>query len=225
MADDVVRAGPAVRRLRKRENLTQAAMASRLSISPSYLNLIERNQRPVSARVIMALVEQFDFDPRSIREDEAIGGLDGLARRFADERFADLAIDREELDEFLSASPQVAAAFPDFQRIGMLRCVCHEMRLLAQGHIDFVLSGKLTPWDHTPGVIIAQQAGGHVAMLDGSPFNAAKRDGYLLCAANKETWERVRDRFDFLIDPVKPAHSEAPEKNSFPGEIAVDNDA
>ena len=111
MADDVVRAGPAVRRLRKRENLTQAAMASRLSISPSYLNLIERNQRPVSARVIMALIEQFDFDPRSIREDEAIGGLDGLARRFGDERFADLAIDREELDEFLSASPQIAAAF------------------------------------------------------------------------------------------------------------------
>lgn len=111
MADDALRAGPAIRRLRKRENLTQAAMASRLSISPSYLNLIERNQRPVSARVVMALVEQFDFDPRSMREDEAIGGLDGLARRFADERFADLAIDREELDEFLSTSPQAAAAF------------------------------------------------------------------------------------------------------------------
>lgn len=111
MAEEALRAGPAIRRLRKRENLTQAAMASRLSISPSYLNLIERNQRPVSARVVMALVEQFDFDPRSIREDEAIGGLDGLARRFADERFADLGIDREEMDEFLSAAPQVAAAF------------------------------------------------------------------------------------------------------------------
>lgn len=86
-------------------------MAARLSISPSYLNLIERNQRPVSARVVMALVEQFDFDPRTIREDETIGGLDGLARRFADERFVDLDIDREELDEFLSAAPQVAAAF------------------------------------------------------------------------------------------------------------------
>ena len=111
MADDSVRAGPAIKRLRKRENLTQAAMAARLSISPSYLNLIERNQRPISARVVMALVEQFDFDPRSIREDEAIGGLDGLSRRFADERFADFDIDREELDEFLSTSPQVAAAF------------------------------------------------------------------------------------------------------------------
>ena len=111
MAEEALLAGPAIRRLRKRENLTQAAMAARLSISPSYLNLIERNQRAVSARVIMALVEQFEFDPRSLREDDAIGGLDGLMRRLADERFADLGIDREEAEEFLATSPQVAAAF------------------------------------------------------------------------------------------------------------------
>ena len=111
MADEALLAGPAIRRLRKRENLTQAAMATRLSISPSYLNLIERNQRPVSARVIMAMVEQFEFDPRSLREDEAVGGLDGLMRRLADERFADRAIDRDEAEEFLATSPQIAAAF------------------------------------------------------------------------------------------------------------------
>ncbi|MBO6768188.1 MAG: DUF2083 domain-containing protein [Erythrobacter sp.] len=111
MAEEALFAGPAVRRLRKREGLTQAATAARLDISPSYLNLIERNQRPVSARVMMQLVEQFDFDPRSLREDESIGGIDGLARRFADERFADLGIDREELQEFLTSAPQAAAAF------------------------------------------------------------------------------------------------------------------
>lgn len=111
MADNALLAGPAIRRVRKRESLTQAAMATRLSISPSYLNLIERNQRPVSARVVMALVEQFDFDPRSLREDEAVGGLDGLMRRLSDERFADLAIDREEAEEFLATVPQIAAAF------------------------------------------------------------------------------------------------------------------
>ena len=111
MADEALFAGPAIRRLRKREGLTQAATAARLDISPSYLNLIERNQRPVSARVVMQLVEQFDFDPRNLKEDEAIGGLDGLSRRFADERFADLGIDRDELQEFLSAAPQAAAAF------------------------------------------------------------------------------------------------------------------
>ena len=92
MVEAALFAGPALRRLRKRESLTQAAAAARLGISPSYLNLIERNQRPISARVMVQLVEQFDFDPRSLREDEAIGGIEGLARRLADERFADLGI-------------------------------------------------------------------------------------------------------------------------------------
>ncbi|ANK13457.1 helix-turn-helix domain-containing protein [Erythrobacter neustonensis] len=111
MQDTNLLAGPALRRLRKRERLTQAAMASLLGISPSYLNLIERNQRPLSARVLVQVIERFDFDPRSLREDDAIGGLDGLARRMADKRFADLGIDREEVQEFLAAAPQIAAAF------------------------------------------------------------------------------------------------------------------
>lgn len=111
MADKSIFAGPALRRLRKREGLTQAAMSAALGISPSYLNLIERNQRPLSARVLVQVIEQFDFDPRTLREDEAIGGVDGLARRLADERFADLGIDRDEVSEFLAAAPQAAAAF------------------------------------------------------------------------------------------------------------------
>ncbi|MCT2558107.1 short-chain fatty acyl-CoA regulator family protein [Tsuneonella sp. YG55] len=111
MTEAAIFAGPALRRLRKREGLTQSAMAARLGISASYLNLIERNQRPLSANVIIKIVDAFDFDPRALREDESIGGLDGLARRMADERFADLGIDREELQEFLAAAPQAAAAF------------------------------------------------------------------------------------------------------------------
>ncbi|MXO73966.1 ImmA/IrrE family metallo-endopeptidase [Altererythrobacter aerius] len=111
MVDGALFAGPALRRLRRREGLSQSAMAARLAISPSYLNLIERNQRPVSARVIVQVADQFDFDPRLLREDETIGGVDGLARRLSDERFADLAIDRDELNEFLAAAPHAAAAF------------------------------------------------------------------------------------------------------------------
>ncbi|MEP3421103.1 MAG: short-chain fatty acyl-CoA regulator family protein [Erythrobacter sp.] len=111
MSENPLLAGPSLRRLRKREGLTQAAMAASLGISPSYLNLIERNQRPLSARVLVQVIERFDFDPSSLREDEAIGGIDGLARRMADQRFSDLGIDREELQEFLAAAPQAAAAF------------------------------------------------------------------------------------------------------------------
>lgn len=109
--DTTLLAGPSLRRLRKRKGLTQAAMAASLGISPSYLNLIERNQRPLSARVLLQVIERFDYDPRSLREDEAIGGVDGLARRLSDDRFADLAIDRQEIEEFLTSAPQAAAAF------------------------------------------------------------------------------------------------------------------
>lgn len=111
MVENSIFAGPALRRLRKKEGMTQASMAAALGISPSYLTLIERNQRPLSARVLVQVIDRFDFDPRALREEESIGGVDGLARRLADERFADLGIDRDEVDEFLSTAPQVAAAF------------------------------------------------------------------------------------------------------------------
>jgi len=111
MNDANLLAGPSIRRLRRREGLTQTAMAAALGISPSYLNLIERNQRPLTARLVVQLAEQYDFDPRSLRQDETVGGVDGLRRRLADERFADLAIDRDEIAEWLAAAPHAAIAF------------------------------------------------------------------------------------------------------------------
>ncbi|MBW8785433.1 MAG: DUF2083 domain-containing protein [Novosphingobium sp.] len=111
MSERVLFAGPTVRRLRRREGLTQAAMAQALGISASYLNLVERNQRPISARLLLALTQRFDFDPRALAGQDEVGGVDGLRRRLADERFADLGIDRDEIVEWLNAAPQAAAAF------------------------------------------------------------------------------------------------------------------
>ena len=59
-------AGARVRRLRREQRLTQAAMAEALGISTSYLNLIERDQRPISAQILLQLVEVFDIDPRGL---------------------------------------------------------------------------------------------------------------------------------------------------------------
>ena len=104
-------AGHAVRRLRRRLALTQAAMAEALDISPSYLNLIERNQRPLSAALIVRLVERFDFDPRALSAGEPGGGAEAIRRRLADPMFADLEIDRNEVGEWLAAAPGGAEAF------------------------------------------------------------------------------------------------------------------
>lgn len=93
----------------------------------------------------------------------------------------------------------IAGTLPDFARTQVLRCSCHEYRTLARGSMDFCLSGMMTPWDHAAGVLICQQAGGHVAMLDGSDYNASVTEGYLLAAPDEESWTRLRDRFDFLL--------------------------
>ena len=78
---------------------------------PSYLNLIERNQRPLTAALMLRLADLFDFDPRSLAADEPGGGADALRRRLADPLFADLAIDRAEVEEWLAAAPGGAEAF------------------------------------------------------------------------------------------------------------------
>lgn len=119
MAAPKILAGHAVRRVRRAESLTQAAMADALGISPSYLALIERNQRPISAAVLMALAMRFDFDPRRIDASEPGGGASAMRRRLADPMFADLEIDRAELEDWLAAAPGGAEAFARaFDRLG-----------------------------------------------------------------------------------------------------------
>jgi XRE family transcriptional regulator, fatty acid utilization regulator len=111
MIESKIFAGPAIRRLRRGANLTQAAMASALDISPSYLNLLERGQRPLSAVLIVRLAERFGFDAASLAQDGVPGGVAGMRRRLADPRFADLDIDPGEVEEWLSSAPGIAAAF------------------------------------------------------------------------------------------------------------------
>jgi predicted transcriptional regulator len=119
MASDKLMAGHAVRRLRRQQGLSQAAMAETLAISPSYLTLIEKNQRPVSAALLVRLADTYGFDPRVLAAGEPGGGAEAMRRRLADPMFADLEIDRHELAEWLAAAPGGAEAFARaFDRIG-----------------------------------------------------------------------------------------------------------
>jgi predicted transcriptional regulator/DNA-binding XRE family transcriptional regulator len=111
MADQKIFAGSRVRRLRRANALTQAAMAEMLDISASYLNLIERNQRPLTAGLMLRLADLFDFDPRALAGEEPGGGADALRRRLADPMFADLTVDRAEVEEWLASAPGGAEAF------------------------------------------------------------------------------------------------------------------
>ncbi|HEX2148165.1 MAG TPA: helix-turn-helix transcriptional regulator, partial [Pseudorhizobium sp.] len=62
MGERKIFAGARVRRVRMSLGLTQTAMAEALGISPSYLNLIERNQRPLTVQLLLKLSAVYKVD-------------------------------------------------------------------------------------------------------------------------------------------------------------------
>jgi predicted transcriptional regulator/DNA-binding XRE family transcriptional regulator len=103
-------AGARVRRLRREQRLTQAAMAEALGISTSYLNLIERDQRPISAQILLQLVDVFDIDPRGLAGDEEARAQTQLHEVFSDPMFRDTPLSKAELKDLAAASPAAADA-------------------------------------------------------------------------------------------------------------------
>src|SRR6201995_1045513 len=70
--------GRTVRRLRGEQGLTQQALAGRLGISASYLNLIEHEQRPVTASLLIKLAQTRRVDRPALpgsRERQLEAGL------------------------------------------------------------------------------------------------------------------------------------------------------
>lgn len=95
--------------------------------------------------------------------------------------------------------PKVAETLPSFGGTHSLRCSAHEYRMVAQGRIDFLLTAELHPWDHLAGALICERAGAHVEMLDGGPYDASRLEGHLLVAPDRQTWNRLKKVFSFLV--------------------------
>lgn len=83
------------------------------------------------------------------------------------------------------------------ERIQRYRCCGREYMDVALGQLQFVQYGvNLKPWDHAPGVLIAEEAGCHAAFLeDGAPYDAAGgiKTGHLMTAPNAAMWEDLRN--------------------------------
>ena len=73
--------GPRLRRLRRDRGMSQTAMAMSLGVSPSYLNHLERNQRPVTAGLLLKLAEVYEIDVRSFASAGACRCWESRRRR------------------------------------------------------------------------------------------------------------------------------------------------
>jgi XRE family transcriptional regulator, fatty acid utilization regulator len=108
--------GARLKRLRRDLGVTQMRMAEDLGVSASYLNLLERNQRPVTAQVLLRLAETYDLDLRNLSGDAQGSGATGLSEVFADQMFRDLGVARHELTEVAENAPGVAEAITRLYR-------------------------------------------------------------------------------------------------------------
>src|SRR5206468_10062053 len=101
--------GAKVRTLRRREGLTQSDLAAKLEISPSYLNLIEHNQRPLPAHLLVRVAQTFRVDLDSFADDSAARLAADLQEAFGDTLFDEHPLTTSDVRE-LAENPPAARA-------------------------------------------------------------------------------------------------------------------
>ena len=110
MSQRKIFAGARLRSLRDEHHLTQRELARRLGISTSYVNQIENNQRPLTAALMLMLVEQFGLDLDDLAGDRQDRLLADLREILADPLFAGAAPGLIALKTVSDQTPEVAHA-------------------------------------------------------------------------------------------------------------------
>src|SRR5438045_2020755 len=101
--------GAKVRGLRRKEGLTQSDLAAKLEISASYLNLIEHNQRPLPAHLLVRVAQIFKMDLQTFADDSASRLSSDLQEIFGDPMFEEHSLTTSDLRE-VAENPAAARA-------------------------------------------------------------------------------------------------------------------
>ena len=116
MSTQKLYAGVKLRELRGRLGLTQKAFADKLGVSLPYLNQMENNHRPVSASVVLALVQEFGFDVTELTTGDAERIVSDMREALADPVFQSASPPLADLRLAASNAPALARAFLDLHR-------------------------------------------------------------------------------------------------------------
>jgi transcriptional regulator with XRE-family HTH domain len=99
-----------VRRLRTERNLSQQALANRLGISASYVNLIEHDQRAISGALLIKLAEIFHLDLATLSGAQERQPEVGLREALSDPLLDADAVPDAEIAALAGSSPSAARA-------------------------------------------------------------------------------------------------------------------
>jgi predicted transcriptional regulator/transcriptional regulator with XRE-family HTH domain len=103
--------GPTLRRLRRDRGLTQADMASDLDVSPSYVALLERNHRPLTAELLLRLAQTYALDVTTLSANEGAEETARLQSLLKDPIFTDIDLPAMETADLVTNFPGITEAF------------------------------------------------------------------------------------------------------------------
>ncbi|MGW4089628.1 short-chain fatty acyl-CoA regulator family protein [Nocardia sp. NPDC004750] len=121
-------AGARLRRLREERRMTQAALAKSLDLSPSYLNQLERDQRPLTIPVLLKLNSTFDLDVQFFAADSDARLVSDLHEVLVDAAGGHTA-PLTEVEELATRQPEVARIVVAMHR--RLRAATDQLDLLS----------------------------------------------------------------------------------------------
>lgn len=157
--------GVRLKTLREQRGLTQAALAQALKLSPSYLNQLENNQRPLTVPVLLRLQTCVGADLQFFSEDEE-ARLTAEVREVLAEAGGSDPVPMAEIQALAQQMPAIAQALMRLHR----RCRTAEERLmsLADGidgdHNPGRSIGPLQPYEEVRDFFYERH--NHMAVLD-----------------------------------------------------------
>ncbi len=107
--------GSRVRQLRSERGFSQAALAQMLEISPSYLNQIEHDVRPLTVAVLLRITEVFGVDATFFASQDDTRLVAEL-REVTMDRDVDIDVDLAEVADMVGSHPTLARAMVNLHR-------------------------------------------------------------------------------------------------------------
>ncbi len=191
--------GVRLRRLREEKGLTQAALAKALSLSPSYVNQLEQNQRPLTVPILLKINAAFGVDVQLFSEDEE-ARLVAELRDVLSEIPTDGHVALAEIRELVSGMPVVARAFLTLHR-RYREAVERTDELAARlGEGDGVTAGQM-PFEEVRDFFYARR--NHIDVLDRKAERIFEETGGTIGEMSAALVARLRDRHgtEVIVDP------------------------
>ncbi|WP_374962763.1 helix-turn-helix domain-containing protein [Spongiibacter tropicus] len=199
--------GPRIRRLREQHQLNQMQCASKLGLSPSYLNQIENNQRPVSASVLIKLSNVFNIDVAQFADNSDAQLAADINLALKDPFLADSQIQWQEVEAFTQQQPELATSFTRlYQRFSRLQ---EEYQQLVSRFYGEQHTAHLSPLPHEEVRDYFYRHNNYIDLLDQAAEQLYRQQDFDRLTLHQQLQDYLRTAFDVTVNIDQPPQSGA----------------